>query len=87
MPNQEKIDNATEEIFSIIEKAKIEIVQDLLKLKNEVSTDEYIQAVNTLDLKALLVKKIDKAKQLFIGHHKVILEETTPFGGTEDANK
>tara|TARA_R100000808_G_C2093521_1_gene113038 strand:- start:391 stop:654 length:264 start_codon:yes stop_codon:yes gene_type:complete len=87
MPNQEKIDNATEEIFSIIEKAKIEIVQDLLKLKNEVSTDEYIQAINTLDLKALLVKKIDKAKQLFIAHNKVVLEETIPFGDVEDANK
>ena len=87
MPNQEKIDNATEEIFSIIEKAKIEIVQDLLKLKNEVSTDEYIQAVNTLDLKALLVKKIDKAKQLFIAHNKVVLEETIPFGDVKDANK
>ena len=86
MPNQEKIDNATEEIFSIIEKAKIEIVQDLLKLKNEVSTDEYIQAVNTLDLKALLVKKIDKAKQLFIAHNKVVLEETIPFGDVEDAS-
>ena len=86
MPNQEKIDNATEEIFSIIEKAKIEIVQDLLKLKNEVSTDEYIQAINTLDLKALLVKKIDKAKQLFIAHNKVVLEETIPFGDVEDAS-
>ena len=86
MPNQEKIDNATEEIFSIIEKAKIEIVQDLLKLKNEVSTDEYIQAVNTLDLKSLLVKKIDKAKQLFIAHNKVVLEETIPFGDVEDAS-
>ena len=86
MPNQEKIDNATEEIFSIIEKAKIEIVQDLLKLKNEVSTDEYIQTVNTLDLKALLVKKIDKAKQLFIAHNKVVLEETIPFGDVEDAS-
>ena len=86
MPNQEKIDNATEEIFSIIEKAKIEIVQDLLKLKNEVSTDEYIQAINTLDLKALLVKKIEKAKQLFIAHNKVVLEETIPFGDL-DGNK
>ena len=86
MPNQEKIDNATEEIFSIIEKAKIEIVQDLLKLKNEVSTDEYIQAINTLDLKALLVKKIDKAKQLFIAHNKVVLEETIPFGDVKDAS-
>ena len=86
MPNQEKIDNATEEIFSIIEKAKIEIVQDLLKLKNEVSTDEYIQAVNTLDLKALLVKKIDKAKKLFITQNRVVLEETIPFGDVEDAS-
>ena len=87
MPNQDNIDNVTEEVFNIMDKAKAEIVQDLLKLKNEGSTDEYIQAVNTLDLKALLVKKIDKAKQLFIAHNKVVLEETIPFGDVKDANK
>ena len=51
MPDQDKIDNVTEEIFSIIDKAKTEVVQDLLKLKNQVSEDEYIQAINTIDLK------------------------------------
>lgn len=87
MPDQDKIDNVTEEIFSIIDKAKTEVVQDLLKLKNQVSEDEYIQAINTIDLKALLVKKIDKAKQLFIAQNRVVLEETIPFGDVEDANK
>ena len=87
MPDQDKIDNVTEEIFSIIDKAKTEVVQDLLKLKNQVSEDEYIQAINTIDLKDLLVKKIDKAKQLFIAQNRVVLEETIPFGDVEDANK
>ena len=87
MPDQDKIDNVTEEIFSIIDKAKTEVVQDLLKLKNQVSEDEYIKAINTIDLKALLVKKIDKAKKLFITQNRVVLEETIPFGDVEDANK
>ena len=80
MPNQDNIDNVTEEVFNIIEKAKIEIVKDLIKLKEEVSTDEFVQAINTLDLKALLMKKIEKARQSFVAHHKVVLEETIPFG-------
>ena len=87
MPNQDNIDNVTEEVFNIMDKAKAEIVQDLLKLKKEVSIDEFIQAINTIDLKDLLVKKIDKAKQLFIAHNKVVLEETIPFGDVKDANK
>lgn len=87
MPDQDKIDNVTEEIFSIIDKAKTEVVQDLLKLKNQVSEDEYIQAINTIDLKDLLIKKIDKAKKLFITQNRVVLEETIPFGDVEDANK
>ena len=86
MPNQDNIDNVTEEVFNIMDKAKAEIVQDLLKLKKEVSIDEVIQAINTIDLKDLLVKKIDKAKQLFIAHNKVVLEETIPFGDVEDAS-
>ena len=86
MPNQDNIDNVTEEVFNIMDKAKAEIVQDLLKLKKEVSIDEFIQAINTIDLKDLLVKKIDKAKQLFIAHNKVVLEETIPFGDVEDAS-
>ena len=87
MPDQDKIDNVTEEIFSIIDKAKTEVVQDLLKLKNQVSEDEYIQSINTIDLKDLLIKKIDKAKKLFIAQNRVVLEETIPFGDVEDANK
>ena len=87
MPNQDNIDNVTEEVFNIMDKAKAEIVQDLLKLKKEVSIDEFIQAINTIDLKDLLVKKIDRAKQLFIAHNKVVLEETIPFGDVKDANK
>ena len=87
MPDQDKIDNVTEEIFSIIDKAKTEVVQDLLKLKNQVSEDEYIQGINTIDLKDLLIKKIDKAKKLFITQNRVVLEETIPFGDVEDANK
>ena len=86
MPNQDNIDNVTEEVFNIIEKAKIEIVKDLLKLKEEVSTDEFVQAINTLDLKALLMKKAEKARQLFIAHNKVVLEETIPFGDVKDAS-
>ena len=86
MPNQDNIDNVTEEVFNIIEKAKIEIVKDLLKLKEEVSTDEFVQAINTLDLKALLMKKEEKARQLFIAHNKVVLEETIPFGDVKDAS-
>ena len=80
MADQNKIDNVTTQIVDIIAKAKLEVTQDLLKLKKEVEPDEFVEAINKLDLKAILFAKIQKAKQLFISHHKVILEETIPFG-------
>ena len=52
----------------------------MLKLKKEVTSDEFVEALNKMDLKAILGAKISKAKQLFISHHKTILEETIPFG-------
>ena len=35
MPDQDKIDNVTNQITEIIDKARIELAQDLLKLKKE----------------------------------------------------
>ena len=86
MPNQDKINNVTEEITSIIDEAKLQIAQDLLKLKESVTPDEFIEVLDKMDLKAILDAKISKAKQLYIQQHKVVLEETIPFGDL-DANK
>ena len=86
MPDQDKIDNVTDQITEIIDKARIELAQDLLKLKKELSVDEFIKVLNTMDLKSILNKKVEKAKNLFIQHHRVVLEETIPFGDI-DADK
>ena len=86
MPDQNQIDDVTTQIVDIIAKAKLEVTQDLLKLKEKVTDDEFVEALNKMDLKAILDAKISKAKQLFISHHKVILEETIPFGDV-DASK
>ena len=80
MPNQDKINDTSEQITSILEKAKLEITQDLLKLKEKVTPDEFVQALDKMDLKGILNAKITKAKQLYINQHKVVLEETIPFG-------
>ena len=86
MPDQDKIDDVTTQIVDIIAKAKLELTQDMLKLKEKVTDDEFVETLNKIDLKAILDAKISKAKQLFISHHKVILEETIPFGDV-DASK
>ena len=86
MPDQNQIEDITTQIVDIIAKAKLEVTQDLLKLKKEVTSDEFVEALNKMDLKAILGAKIAKAKQLFILHHKTILEETIPFGDV-DAGK
>ena len=86
MADQDKISDVTTQIADIIAKAKLEVTQDLLKLKEKVTDDEFVEALNKMDLKAILDAKISKAKQLFISHHKVILEETIPFGDV-DASK
>ena len=80
MPNQDKINEVSEQVTAILDKAKLELAEDLLKLKEKVTPDEFIQALDKMDLKAILDAKISKAKQLYIQQHKVVLEETIPFG-------
>ena len=86
MPNQDTINDVAEQVTTILDKAKLEIAQDLLKLRDKVTPDEFIQALEKMDLKAILDAKISKAKQLYIQQHKVVLEETIPFGDL-DANR
>tara|TARA_R110002020_G_scaffold889_1_gene4373 strand:- start:29 stop:289 length:261 start_codon:yes stop_codon:yes gene_type:complete len=86
MPDQDKINDVTEQVTAMLDKAKLELAEDLLKLKEKVTSDEFIQALEKMDLKAILDAKISKAKQLYIQQHKVVLEETIPFGDL-DANK
>tara|TARA_R110002020_G_scaffold60133_3_gene163246 strand:- start:2606 stop:2866 length:261 start_codon:yes stop_codon:yes gene_type:complete len=86
MPDQDKINDVAEQVATILDRAKLEIAQDLLKLKDKVTPDEFIQALEKMDLKAILDAKISKAKQLYIQQHKVVLEETIPFGDL-DADK
>ena len=86
MPNQDTINDVTEQVTAILDKAKLEITQDLLKLRDKVTPDEFIQALDKMDLKAILDAKISKAKQLYIQQHKLVLEETIPFGDV-DANR
>ena len=80
MPDQDKINDVAEQVTTMLDKAKLELTQDLLKLRDEVTPDEFIQALDKMDIKAILDSKISKAKQLYIQHHKVVLEETIPFG-------
>ena len=86
MPDQDKINDVTEQVTAMLDKAKLELAEDLLKLKEKVTSDEFIQALEKMDLKAILDAKISKAKQLYIQQHKVVLEETIPFGDL-DANR
>ena len=86
MPNQDKINEVSEQVTAILDKAKLELAEDLLKLKEKVTPDEFIQALDKMDLKAILDAKIKQAKQLFIQQHKIVLEETIPFGDL-DANR
>ena len=86
MPDQDKINDVAEQITILIDKAKLEIAQDLLKIKEKITPDEFIQALDKMDLKGILDAKIAKAKQLYIQQHKVVLEETIPFGDL-DGNK
>ena len=80
MPDQGKINDVAEQVTTILDKAKLELTKDLLKLRDEVTPDEFIQALDKMDLKAILDAKMIKAKKLYIQHHKVVLEETIPFG-------
>ena len=83
MPDQDKINDVAEQVTTILDKAKLEIAQDLLKLRDKVTPDEFIQALEKMDLKAILDAKISKAKQLYIQQHRVVLEETIPFGDVD----
>ena len=54
MADQEKIESVIDDISIVIEKAKLELAEDLLKLKDKVTTDEFIEAISKLDVKAIL---------------------------------
>ena len=45
MADQEKINAVSDEVAALIEFAKIELVKDLLKLKEKVSTEEFKEKV------------------------------------------
>ena len=62
MPDQDKIKEVSEQVTAILDKAKLELNEDLLKLKEKVTPDEFIQALDKMDLKAILDAKISKAK-------------------------
>ena len=87
MPDQNKLRAETDNISDMLETAKSELVSDLLKLKKKVSDEEYITAISKLDIKALLLKKLENAKAKFIAYHKTILEETVPFGEKNNGSK
>ena len=46
MPDQDKINDVAKQVAALIDKAKLEIAQDLLKLKEKVTPDEFIQALD-----------------------------------------
>ena len=73
MPDQDKINDVAEQITILIDKAKLEIAQDLLKIKEKITPDEFIQALDKMDLKGILDAKIAKAKQLYIQQHQIFL--------------
>ena len=58
MPDQDKINDVTEQVTTMLDKAKIELTNDLLKLKDKVTPDEFIQALDKMDLKAILDAKL-----------------------------
>ena len=80
MADQNQINNVSEQISLLINKAREEIIFDLHKLGKEINNNAlFVQALNDLDITDILKQKLGKVSNLYVNAHKQVLESTIGF--------
>ena len=84
MANQNQIDNLSEQISLILNKAREELIFDLFKLGEELNDEVlFMKAIQELDIADALRKKTIKASSLYVNAHRKVLESTIGFAQIE----
>ena len=81
MPNQNNIDNASEQIALLVEQARADLAAKLFTIGTNVKDiNAFIEALLTMDIDGTLKSKLIKATKLYADAHRGVLQTTTMFG-------
>ena len=81
MPNQNNIDNASEQIALLVEQARADLVAKLYTIGTNVKDiNAFIETLLTMDIDGTLKSKLVKATQIYANAHRGVLQTTTMFG-------
>ena len=86
MADQNKIDQAGASIALLVDKARNELITDLTILGNEIGNNEqFVAALNDLDISETLRRKILKATSSYTVAHRQVLESTIQFANIKES--
>ena len=81
MPNQNNINNASEQIATLVDKARTELVVALYNIGEGVKDiNSFIEALLAMDIDGTLKSKLQKATTIYANAHRNVLQSTTMFG-------
>ena len=81
MANQNDIDNASEKIAILVDKARTELVVALYNIGEGVKDiNSFIEALLAMDIDGTLKSKLQKATTIYANAHRNVLQSTTMFG-------
>tara|TARA_R100000781_G_scaffold114090_1_gene84044 strand:- start:1240 stop:1962 length:723 start_codon:yes stop_codon:yes gene_type:complete len=84
MANQNNIDNASDQIADLVEKARVAMVTDLFNISGNVDDiDAFIKTLLDLDIEGTLKNKLQKATAVYANAHRQVLESTIGFASIE----
>ena len=83
MPLQNDIDSASEQIATLVDKAKADLLTDLYNIKRSMTLGEFIEILSTMDIEGTLRSKLQKATSIFANAHRGVLESTIGFANIE----
>ena len=79
MANQTDIDKTALAIATIMDKAKIELVDDIYKVVSGLESAILIETLQALDIETILNTKVSKALSAYTVAHRNVLESTIAF--------
>ena len=79
MANQQQIDKSSEQIVTLVDKARSEIITDLYNIRRAYTVGAFADILLTIDIEGTLKKKLQKATNTFVIAHRQVLESTVAF--------
>ena len=84
MADQSQIDKASQQIATLVDKAKADLLSDLYNMRRAATLGEFVTIVSTIDIEGTLKKKLQKATSIYANAHRGVLESTIGFADVDD---